>query len=1266
MKSKFMRILALILVISSLLSMFTIFASAAEAGADGANGETEDSFELIYNRTYDEGWDIGNGMTPSEGSTSFVIDYEKLADNKYNYFWRMTSGAADEYVDLPGAARSEVGSVIEFDMMADDTVSFSNPVAVYGASEVLVNLMKIVDNGVYLMGAEESAFTMEASKWYRVQLIFDYTATGSSDTYNLTVNFVPVDGSAAADSILCEGLSATDGNGIGYVRFQTTADDAAGGSLCFDNVKYYEGANAIVDITSEMGYGSGVDTSYEKTENILGGNGSVDLTTVLSMKVGVSYAYYNKERTPILGETGAAYGAPVKVDGVVMVPLHMVLKYMGYSADVKDEGIFVTASHSTTVHIVLGKNTANVGEETVNLDAAPASVGEDGAEYVVIALTDVEKLFDGYYADYDDMGYIAVSKTADILDRSKNLSTMISIMKKFVFDSYDGDSLYADVQAYTNFEHPYLLANGEQLDALKADYDSLLAKYEEGNVEDGSKEFWKLRGYNSIVSAGENAYQIYAALDENGTYDSFNGLLPTKDIDTDYSLAQSNLNSNGYNTSGRSDITNRTQLLEDMAYAYVLTADTKYLQLAYEVAINLGAWMHWGPGNFVDCADAANDFAIYYDWTYQGYVALAASGVTRPDGTNYEVADLATILATQGVHEGYLSTQGKCDHVSGAPVIEGQAGYLYSGRKNSWATVCVGGMTIASLAVLDGNAGEEALTEAKALLGANISSLLESGLDIYAPDGSYIEGASAWNYGTNNFFRMCAALDSATGGNYGLMNCWGIDTTCYYAYSTEDNNSNYFPYHESDNGGYDTGYFFYVANYFGDATLYDARLDQINSDSKKISIIDLLYYPAAENVGNAKDLALDYYYEGTDLFSTRSSWEKDALYAAIKGGANDYSLGQIDAGSFVYHNGGNVWICDLGSENDACVGYWASATRYRYYVMKPEGNNTLSITSDISGTSYGQLLNAEAAASSWGSNEYGSYVTYNMGNALGAQVSKWERGILLTNDRKTTVIQDQVNFKGMNTVYWFAHYNVNVVDGGVSISEDGRTAYMRDYLGTNEHGDKLYKVLRLSLVSPNQSLKFQLMTTYQFVNTNGAGATYSPDAVSALGGVSENKRDSYRKLAISSGEALGFEVAVVIEMVDEATIGKQTEIGVGYEYQSMSTWEPTADMRGLEVDEGDTVERRGTPNADIHLVQSLTLIGSIKDTIYTDNVKAYFEYLSDAYYAVNMIGRDMPASYDGYVNEFDAYLAEFSAYRNEIIKLQKDQLKFVNKLMAIG
>ena len=60
MKSKFLRILALILVMASMLSMFAIFASAeenAETGTEGTEGE-EDTFNLMYHRTFNEGWDM--------------------------------------------------------------------------------------------------------------------------------------------------------------------------------------------------------------------------------------------------------------------------------------------------------------------------------------------------------------------------------------------------------------------------------------------------------------------------------------------------------------------------------------------------------------------------------------------------------------------------------------------------------------------------------------------------------------------------------------------------------------------------------------------------------------------------------------------------------------------------------------------------------------------------------------------------------------------------------------------------------------------------------------------------------------------------------------------------------------------------------------------------------------------------------------------------------------------------------------------------------
>ena len=268
----------------------------------------------------------------------------------------------------------------------------------------------------------------------------------------------------------------------------------------------------------------------------------------------------------------------------------------------------------------------------------------------------------------------------------------------------------------------------------------------------------------------------------------------------------------------------------------------------------------------------------------------------------------------------------------------------------------------------------------------------------------------------------------------------------------------------------------------------------------------MLYYPEASDMSNAGNIELDYYSESTDLFATRSGWEKDALFASMIGGKNNSTYGQMDAGDFVYHNGGTAWIVDLGTENSGCKGLWNSSTRYRYYVMKSEGNNTVSITSDGK-TPYGQELNSEAKAYKWGSNEHGSYVAYDMGKSLGASVYKWERGMLLTNDRKTTVIQDQVDLaNNTHTVYWFAHYNVDTVNGGVTISSDGKTAYMKHYLGTNEHGEKLYQTLRLSIVTPNVStLKFRIMSTYSFVNTN----TYSVSDAATLGGEFENSRDRY-------------------------------------------------------------------------------------------------------------------------------------------------------------
>jgi hypothetical protein len=274
--------------------------------------------------------------------------------------------------------------------------------------------------------------------------------------------------------------------------------------------------------------------------------------------------------------------------------------------------------------------------------------------------------------------------------------------------------------------------------------------------------------------------------------------------------------------------------------------------------------------------------------------------------------------------------------------------------------------------------------------------------------------------------------------------------------------------------------------------------------------------------------------------------------------------------------------------------------------------------------------------------------------------------MLLTNDRKTTVIQDQITFRSMQTVYWFAHYSLDCVDK-VEISKDGRTAYLKEYLGKNEHGEELYQTLRLSIDSANKSLKFEIMDCYTFVHTTGNEATYTTQDVAKLGSVPERKRDKFNKLAICSGEALDFNLAVVIELVDTTTIGKNTEIDLGYSMVNMDSWEPYADTRGIKIEDTGNIVRRGVPNVDKHVVQGMAKIRAMETAgdLYTIKVKEYYRALTDAYYAVRTLGVDMPAGHEADIAALKTYREGFAAYRSAIINLQNGQRDFVYKLMGL-
>ena len=117
----------------------------------------------------------------------------------------------------------------------------------------------------------------------------------------------------------------------------------------------------------------------------------------------------------------------------------------------------------------------------------------------------------------------------------------------------------------------------------------------------------------------------------------------------------------------------------------------------------------------------------------------------------------------------------------------------------------------------------------------------------------------------------------------------------------------------------------------------------------------------------------------------------------------------------------------------------------------------------------------------------------------------------------------------------------------------------------------------------------------------------------------------------------------------------------------MSDWEPTADTRGLKIDTENTIIRRGIPNIDKHLIQSLLKISAweAQGVLYTKEVKDYYRALTDGYYVVRSLGRELPSEYNDQAAILKEYREAFADYRKAVTNLQKDQLEFAYKLMGL-
>ncbi len=712
MKNRFNRLLSFLLIVATLCSFLSIFASAAS--------EVDSSVKMFYSRKYNEGWDYTNGMTGGSGLSPF-INHEYDDDYNYNYYLEVTEATEAASggmltMTIPSGYRPTTGkTVLSFSLKlpADSNQEYGTVVSAKTQPGAEYNFLSISKNQITSLGSLIG--TVYNDEWIKFEYVMDWSE--SSRVCTLTV-----DGGGLSTSVVLPLEEGQRGISLQTVSFGMENRDPASTVRTYgvDNLVFYNTASRVVaeEDLSLYGVGSLVKETEAKTIEIYGETTLAPTDYIkkgLTMKVGVDYymtdvlvdelrgTYKHTKQNIYETENGDAYGSPVKIDGVVYVPLDIILAHLGYEYKTRENSVEISTGGTTSVCITVGSTSASVNGQRVELAGAPgfASSVIDGEEYkyLVIPMDNVETFFaqasapNPLYVTYDDMGLIFLCGKDNVWNRSDNLTDMAVLMEKFIFD-YDyenkgkgfGEQLVKDMEEHTGFQHPYIYANQDRWDTLRAvwlcndqaAYDKLMALspvekdalgisgadpegYSEtlrdwvrakGTISRNDPDYifangeWiEEEGVKAPTGTnGTAAEMMYAAgsawliLDEDGNY---LGMNPGSTVIGKKSYRGSVVNTrlienggsydDGYDAGGRFSL--NTGSIQTWAWNYQITRDLRYAQIVFDHISILGdtdIWAHWGPTHFLNTADGTTDVAIAYDWLCPAWDALLEQKIARP------------------------------------------------------------------------------------------------------------------------------------------------------------------------------------------------------------------------------------------------------------------------------------------------------------------------------------------------------------------------------------------------------------------------------------------------------------------------------------------------------------------------------------------------------------------------------------------------------------------------------------------------------------
>ncbi len=826
--------------------------------------------------------------------------------------------------------------------------------------------------------------------------------------------------------------------------------------------------------------------------------------------------------------------------GTMYLPVSIICAFTGDSYTYSEGDLTITTDENDICKLSYGSiEWTRNGSEQISL---LLPVEEKNGEPFITILS-ARDIF-GVYNYYDSRMGLLILGEAEVSGYNTSLSSVKSQMNTLyimIMDRPSGDKIYTDlVNGAGVSTHPRLIATEDDFDRVRSAYfgtgtdDEFFRNGINGFVNTAR---WVFDTYFEVID-GKTVWKEGAKLkyrhphyiyDENGNrlvgateYTYFDEALG-EDVTLTLDSGSSRYG-DGYDVGGRLSTEELTYNLVYIAFMWQLTGEEMYKDAYYLMATALGEWEHWGEGHFLNCADASANFSIALDWMYHAF-----------DNEPEKRAELYTILYNKGLLKGYYSLKYNnsswilsyyAPEMCLSKTVSG--GWRTADRTNNWQAVCGSGMTLSALMLME---IPEYLDRAK-YVAEQYTRNLEKCLYQYVPDGSYPESPVYWNYCTNTLMETLASFKNSCMTAYGITDTVGLYESFYYAIGISNSDYKMWGYHDSGAEELDFQYFHLASRLFGDDTLAAYRKNMLEELGRSMSLNDILnYYDVSSETDG---IALDNNFKGIYTATMRSSWNSGAIYTGLHVGPNIHDHSDFDSGSFILSMDGIDWCIDPGTEDYNVSGFFDNSNggnRHRLYRKSLEGHSAVVIRSDE--LYYGGLYTTYSSdfpvIDSFHSEDDGAYAVSNMKKQYGSNTLSAYRGVLLTNSRRTVVLQDEISFSSPTSLTWLLN-----LKGNIEIAPDGRSLVSTIWVDGNTA-----KRLRVTMLSDDTNLKFRVLGKNETVLSTTITRQNSGDPLCA---------DTEQRVVIEADGVTDFNVACVFE-----SLGHKDEV-VGYEMVPMSDW----------------------------------------------------------------------------------------------------------------